>query len=114
MTYSFITQAERYVKQRQRAVSGKDDETMSEIEGIYAIWLREAKIYIREKERLISAVISPLLWIFGFGGGLGSSVQSMSGYPYQTFIYPGIMVMTVLFTSLFYGVYIIWIGNLIS
>jgi len=81
---------------------------MSEIEGIYAVWLREAKIYLREKERLVSAVISPLLWIFGFGGGLGSSVQSMNGYPYQTFIYPGIMVMTVLFTSLFYGVYIIW------
>lgn len=81
---------------------------MSEIEGIYAVWLREAKIYIREKERLISSVISPLLWIFGFGAGLGSTVEKVSGYPYQIFIYPGIMVMTVLFTSLFYGVYIIW------
>lgn len=81
---------------------------MSEIEGIYAVWLREAKIYIREKERLISSVISPLLWIFGFGAGLGSTVEMISGYPYQIFIYPGIMVMTVLFTSLFYGVYIIW------
>ncbi|MFZ3383094.1 MAG: ABC transporter permease [Candidatus Methanoperedens sp.] len=81
---------------------------MSEIEGIYAVWLREAKIYVREKERLVSALISPLLWIFGFGGGLGSSVESISGYPYQVFIYPGIMVMTVLFTSLFFGVYIIW------
>ena len=81
---------------------------MSELEGIYAIWLREAKIYVREKERLISAVISPLLWIFGFGSGLGSTVESISGYSYQVFIYPGIMVMTVLFTSFFYGVYIIW------
>ncbi len=81
---------------------------MSEIEGIYAVWLREAKIYVREKERLISAIISPLLWIFGFGGGLGSTVETISGYNYQVFIYPGIMVMTVLFTSLFYGVYIIW------
>jgi ABC-2 type transport system permease protein len=81
---------------------------MSEIEGIYAVWLREAKIYVREKERLISSVVSPLLWIFGFGSGLGSTVESISGYPYQLFIYPGIMVMTVLFTSLFYGVYIIW------
>ena len=81
---------------------------MSEIEGIYAVWLREAKIYVREKERLISSVISPLLWIFGFGAGLGSTVEKVSGYPYQIFIYPGIMVMTVLFTSLFYGVYIIW------
>lgn len=81
---------------------------MSEIEGIYAVWLREAKIYIREKERLVSSIISPLLWIFGFGAGLGSTVASVGGYPYQVFIYPGIMVMTVLFTSLFYGVYIIW------
>ena len=80
---------------------------MSEIEGIYAVWLREAKIYIREKERLISSVISPLLWIFGLGSGLGSKVE-FGGYNYQLFIYPGIMVMTVLFTSLFYGIYIIW------
>lgn len=81
---------------------------MSELEGIYAVWLREAKIYIREKERLVSAVVSPLLWIFGFGAGVGTTVESISGYSYQMFIYPGIMVMTVLFTSLFYGIYIIW------
>jgi len=81
---------------------------MSQLEGIYAVWLREAKIYIREKERLISAMISPLLWIFGFGAGVGTTVESVSGFPYQMFIYPGIMVMTVLFASLFYGVYIIW------
>jgi len=81
---------------------------MSELEGIYAVWLREAKIYVREKERLVSAVISPLLWIFAFGAGVGSTVDVIQGYRYQVFIYPGIVVMTVLFTSLFYGVYIIW------
>jgi len=80
---------------------------MSEIEGIYAVWKREAKIYVREKERLISAIISPLLWIFAFGSGLGSTLE-VKGYNYQVFIYPGIIVMTVLFTSLFYGIYIIW------
>jgi len=81
---------------------------MSEMEGIYAVWLREAKIYMREKERLISSAVSPLLWIFGFGAGVGTTVEAVSGYSYQIFIYPGIMVMTVLFTSLFYGIYIIW------
>jgi ABC-2 type transport system permease protein len=81
---------------------------MSELEGIYAVWLREAKIYVREKERLVSAVISPLLWIFGFGAGIGTTIENVDGYPYQMFIYPGIMVMTVLFTSLFYGIYVIW------
>ncbi|MDP3103147.1 MAG: ABC transporter permease [Candidatus Methanoperedens sp.] len=81
---------------------------MSEIEGIYAIWLREAKIYMREKERVISSIVSPLLWIFAFGAGVGSSMDIVQGYNYQVFIYPGIVVMTVLFASLFYGVYIIW------
>ncbi len=81
---------------------------MSELEGVYAVWLREAKIYVREKERLISAIISPLLWIFAFGTGVGSTVDIIQGYSYQVFIYPGIVVMTVLFTSLFYGIYIIW------
>lgn len=81
---------------------------MSEIEGIYAIWLREAKIYMREKERVISSIVSPLLWIFAFGAGMGSTVLPVQGYSYQVFIYPGVVVMTVLFASLFYGVYIIW------
>ncbi len=84
------------------------NEIMNEIEGIYAVWLREAKIYVREKERLISSVISPLLWIFGFGAGVSSLVSDISGYSYQVFIYPGITVKAVLFTSLFYGIYIIW------
>jgi ABC-2 type transport system permease protein len=81
---------------------------MSEIEGIYAIWLREAKIYMREKERVVSSIVSPLLWIFAFGAGVGSTMNIAQGYSYQVFIYPGIVVMTVLFASLFYGVYIIW------
>jgi len=83
-------------------------EIMNELDGIYAVWLREAKIYVREKERLISSGFSPLLWIFGFGTGIGSSLGTVEGSPYQTFIYPGIVVMAVLFTSLFYGIYIIW------
>jgi ABC-2 type transport system permease protein len=91
---------------------GKDDEKMNrlinELEGIYAVWYREAKIYVREKERLVSSGVSPLLWIFGFGTGIGASVPPTEGYPYQEYIYPGIAVMTVLFTSLFYGIYIIW------
>lgn len=81
---------------------------MNELEGMYAVWLREAKIYVREKERLISSGVSPLLWIFGFGTGIGANLKSVEGYPYQVFIYPGIVVMAVLFTSLFYGIYIIW------
>ena len=80
---------------------------MGEVQGVYAIWLREFTVYLRERERAIASVITPLLWIFAFGSGLGASV-AISGTNYQTFIFPGIMAMNVLFTSVFYGMYIIW------
>ncbi|VVC01589.1 ABC-2 type transporter [uncultured archaeon] len=51
--------------------------------------------------------MTPLLWIFAFGGGLGASVE-LQGVNYQTFIFPGVVAMAVLFGSIFYGLYIIW------
>lgn len=80
---------------------------MNELNGIYAIWVREFKVFYREKSRIISSIISPLFWLLIFGTGLGASV-SIKGAKYQVFLYPGIIIMTCLFTSMFYGVYIIW------
>jgi ABC-2 type transport system permease protein len=80
---------------------------MSQAEAIYALWFREFKVFTREKSRIITSIFTPLLWIFVFGGGLGSAVN-IAGINYQIFIYPGIVAMSVLFSSVFYGVYIIW------
>jgi ABC-2 type transport system permease protein len=85
---------------------------MSELEGVYAVWLRELRVYLREKERVISSFISPILWLVAFGSGLGASVSLQDpvykGISYQVFIYPGVLCMSLLMTSIFYGVYIIW------
>jgi ABC-2 type transport system permease protein len=80
---------------------------MSEFKGIYALWYREIKVFTRERSRVISSIINPLLWFFIIGGGLGSAV-SFGGINYQTFIYPGILLQTALFSSIFFGVYIVW------
>ena len=80
---------------------------MSEIKGIYALWYRETKVFLRERSRVISSIINPILWLLIIGGGLGSAV-SFSGINYQTFIYPGILIQTALFSSVFFGVYIVW------
>ena len=80
---------------------------MGELEGFYALWYREIKVFTREKSRIVSSLFTPLLWIIVFGGGLGSSV-ALEGVNYQVFIFPGILTMTILFSSVFFGLYIVW------
>ncbi len=82
---------------------------MAELEGIYTIWLRESKRYVRYKSRIITSVVTPLLWLIIFGTGLGAAVRfgGISGVGYQQFIFPGIIGQTILFTAVFSGVSVI-------
>ena len=77
------------------------------LNGISAIWQREILTFLREKPRIISAAINPIFWLVTFGAGLGSTV-SISGINYQQFIFAGIIVQTMLFSSIFYGSYLVW------
>ncbi len=79
----------------------------NEITGIYAIWYREWKVFLREKSRIVASTVNPILWLLVFGGGLGASV-SIPGLDYRAFIYPGVLAQAVLFSSVFFGVYIVW------
>ncbi|HLG37061.1 MAG TPA: ABC transporter permease, partial [Nitrososphaera sp.] len=76
---------------------------------IYAIWLREFKVFLREKSRLVASTFTPILWLFVIGSGLGAtSPTTVPGVDYQLFIFPGIVAMSIIFSSVFYGSYIIW------
>jgi ABC-2 type transport system permease protein len=78
-----------------------------EIGGIAAIWYREWRVFLREKSRIVASIVNPILWLLVFGGGLGRNV-SIRGGSYQSFIFPGILAQAVLFSSIFFGVYIVW------
>ena len=80
---------------------------MSELRAIYTLWLREVKRYGREKTRLVSSFVQPLLWLVIFGSGIRLSAIG-SGIDYQKFIFPGIVGQTLLFTSMFMGISVIW------
>lgn len=82
---------------------------MPELEGIYTIWLRETKRFIRYRSRILTSVVTPLLWLLIFGTGLGSAVRFGGDLPggYMAFIYPGIIGQTILFTAIFSGVSVI-------
>jgi len=80
---------------------------MSDLVGIYALWYREIKVFVRERSRLAASVANPLLWLLIIGGGLGS-VLSFGGTNYLSFLFPGILLQTALFSAVFFGVYIVW------
>jgi len=76
---------------------------------LYALWLREFKVFLRERSRLVASIFTPVLWLFVIGSGLGPAIPStVPGFDYQQFIFPGIIAMSIIFTSVFYGSYIIW------
>ena len=76
---------------------------------IYALWLREFKVFMREKSRLVASTFTPILWLFVIGSGLGAANPSTTpGVDYQQFIFPGIVAMSIIFSSVFFGSYIIW------
>jgi ABC-2 type transport system permease protein len=81
---------------------------MSEFRGIYTLWKREVLRLLREKSRLISSVVTPILWLVIFGTGLGMSMGAKAGYNYQQFLFPGIIGQTLLFTAMFMGISVIW------
>ena len=78
-----------------------------ELLGITAVWWREFKVFWREKSRIVSSIVQPLMWLFLFGSGIGASL-SVGTVNYRDYIYPGILTMSVIFGSVFFGLYIIW------
>jgi ABC-2 type transport system permease protein len=73
------------------------------------IWLREVIVYSRDRTRLVSSLVMPVLMLLLFGEGFGSTIGTLApGIDYRQFIFPGIVAMTVLQNSVFSGVSIIW------
>ena len=75
---------------------------------IYILWLRQLKRYLRSKSRIIGSLGQPLLFLLALGYGLGPIFQKAGEGNYIEFLAPGIIAMSVLFTSIFSGIEIIW------
>lgn len=76
---------------------------------VHTIWLRTMKRYVRSKSRIIGSLGMPLFFLLVLGFGLNSVVRIPgTGQGYMGFIVPGIISMSVLFTSVFSGIQIIW------
>lgn len=75
---------------------------------IYIMWLRQLKRYIRSKPRIIGSLGQPILFLVALGFGFGPVFAKAGQGNYLNFLTPGIIAMSVLFTSVFNGIEIIW------
>lgn len=77
------------------------------LDAVYILWLREIKRFLRSKSRIIGSIAFPSLILIIIGSGL-NSVFTMGGLKYSEFLAPGMIGMVLLFSSISFGIMIIW------
>ena len=76
---------------------------------IWVIAYRELVRFVADRPRMFSSFSMPLIFLLIFGAGFGRLIgQMMPGVDYIQFMYPGILAMTVLMTSIMSGISIVW------
>jgi ABC-2 type transport system permease protein len=84
--------------------------------GLYAIWLREVKRAVRDRGQLVGGVSRPLLWVLVMGIGLNpyfrgevyGEVRFVIPYTYLQFIFPAVIALNIMYTSVQSAVSVIW------
>jgi ABC-2 type transport system permease protein len=76
-----------------------------------ATWVVTRRELLRLKQdrtRILTMLLQPVLFIFVMGTGLGSIVDTGGGLDFRTFLYPGVLATSVLFTAAFAGISLVW------
>jgi len=81
-----------------------------DLRAVSIVWRRELIRFRGDRLRAITALIQPILFLFVLGTGLGALAgRSLPpGIDFKTFIYPGVLAMSVLFTAIFSAASIVW------
>ncbi len=66
-----------------------------------ALASREWVRFLRQRNRVIGAILTPVLFWLLLGGGMGETFEGPSGEPYLEYFFPGMLLMIVLFTAIF-------------
>jgi ABC-2 type transport system permease protein len=75
---------------------------------ICILWLRELKRYRRSPARIIGSLGQPLLFLLALAFGVGPIFRQSGQGDYRQFLAPGVIAMTVLFTSVSSGIGLVW------
>lgn len=79
-----------------------------ELRATSMVWRREMIRFGRDRARMFAMLLQPLLFLFVMGTGLSSVVDTGGAFDFRTFLYPGVLAMSVLFTAAFSGISLVW------
>ncbi len=83
---------------------------MTEIwRGTWVVAYREILRFLGDRSRMLSSLAMPILFLVIFGAGFTKAMGPLArGVNFIQFMYPGIIAMTVLTSSLFAGISVVW------
>jgi ABC-2 type transport system permease protein len=79
----------------------------NDLRAVKIVWQRELIRFFRDKPRIVTALLQPMLYLFVFGTGMSSMIAGGRG-DLRVFLFPGVMTMAVLFTSFFSAGSLVW------
>ncbi|MGR7025294.1 ABC transporter permease [Geodermatophilus sp. URMC 62] len=81
-----------------------------ELRAVKVVWYRDVLRFRTDRGRIISSFVQPLLFLFVLGKGLGASIGGggFGGADYSTFLFPGVLATSVMFTAVFSAISIVW------
>jgi ABC-2 type transport system permease protein len=81
-----------------------------DLRAVSIVWRRELIRFRTDRLRAITSLVQPVLFLFVLGTGLSriASRGLPGGVDFQTFIYPGVLAMSVLFTAIFSAASVVW------
>ncbi|MEU6704986.1 ABC transporter permease [Streptomyces wuyuanensis] len=75
---------------------------------VRVVWQRELLRFLHERVRMGTTLLQPLMFLFVLGAGLGGLTHRAYGVDFTTFVYPGALVMPVLFSAVMSAGSIVW------
>lgn len=80
-----------------------------DVRGVKVVWQRELLRFRQDRLRAMAALIQPILFLFVLGTGLSSLTEDATGgVSLKTFMFPGVLATSVLFTATFSSASIVW------
>jgi ABC-2 type transport system permease protein len=84
------------------------DDMTHQLRATWVVTRRELLRFKQDKARMVTMLLQPLLFIFVMGAGLASIVDTGGDTSFETFLFPGVLATSVLFTAAFAGISLVW------